>query len=124
MKELILFIITFLIIFLIYEILIFRLSKRLLGKEVELIEFNYLVKKYKLDLKKTNYKKVRHVIALTSSLDMAIVISIVVLFDNFWLELLVAFVCTIILIIISYHIVYLIYKKKGMIKDESKRNRK
>ena len=124
MEELILFGLAFLTVFLIYEVVIFRLAKKILKRDVELSEVNYLEKKYKLDMKKINYKSLKHVIAFTSSLDIAWVVSIIMLFKGFALEIIVGFISLIILILISYHIVYLIYKKKGMIKNESKRNRK
>ena len=124
MEELILFGLAFLTVFLIYEVVIFRLAKKILKRDVELSEVNYLEKKYKLDMKKINYKSLKHVIAFTSSLDIALVVSIIMLFKSFALEIIVGFISLIILILISYHIVYLIYKKKGMIKNESKRNRK
>ena len=124
MEELILFGLAFLTVFLIYEVVLFRLAKKVLGKDLELTEINYLEKKYKLDMKKINYKRLRHVVALTSSFDIALTVSIIMLFKSFVLEIIVGFISLIILILISYHIVYLIYKKKGMIKNESKRNRK
>ncbi len=123
LRELILFSISFIVMFLIYEILIFRLSKKLLGKETELIEASYLEKKYKLDMKKVNYKKLRNVIAFVSSFDIALIVSIIANLNNFILEILVGFISMVGIILISYHIVYLVYKKKGMIKNESKRNR-
>jgi len=124
MEELILFILAFLAIFLIYEIVLFRMAKKVLGKDLELTEINYLEKKYKLDMKKVNYKRLRHVVALTSSFDIALTVSIIMLFKSFVLEIIVGFISLIILILISYHIVYLVYKKKGMIKNDTKRNRK
>jgi len=124
MEELILFGLAFLTVFLIYEVVIFRLAKKILKRDVELSEVAYLEKRYKLDLKKVNYKRLRHVIAFTSSFDIALVVSIIMLFKSFALEIIVGFISLIILILVSYHIIYLIYKKKGMIKNESKRNRK
>lgn len=123
LRELILFSISFIVMFLIYEILIFRLSKKLLGKETELIEASYLEKKYKLDMKKVNYKKLRNVIAFVSSFDIALIVSIIANLNNFILEIIIGFISMVLIILISYHMVYLVYKKKGMIKNESKRNR-
>ena len=123
LRELILFSISFIVMFLIYEILIFRLSKKLLGKETELIEASYLEKKYKLDMGKVSYKGLRNTIAFVSSFDIALIVSIIANINNFILEILVGFISMVGIILISYHIVYLVYKKKGMIKNESKRNR-
>lgn len=124
MEELALLGLTFIFVFLIYEIVIFRLAKKVLGSDIKLVEVDYLEKRYKFDIKKVNYNRLKHVIAFTSSLDIALVVTIIMFFNNFWLEIIVGFISSLLIIIISYHIVYLIYKKKGMIKDESKRNRK
>ena len=124
MEELILLGLTFIFVFLIYEIVIFRLAKKVLGSDIKLVEVDYLEKRYKFDMKKVNYNRLKHVIAFTSSLDIALVVTIIMFFKNFWLEIIVGFISSLLIIIISYHIVYLIYKKKGMIKNESKRNRK
>ena len=124
MEELVLLGLTFIFVFLIYEIVIFRLAKKVLGNDIKLVEVDYLEKRYKFDIKKVNYNRLKHVIAFTSSLDIALVVTIIMFFKNFWLEVIVGFISSLVIIIISYHIVYLIYKKKGMIKDESKRNRK
>lgn len=125
MKELILFGFTFLLMIIVYEFIVYRFIKKLKGKkQYELAEVSYLVNVYRLDINKVNYKKLLHVIAFTSSLDIAIVVTIIANIKSFMLELIIGFISMIIIILISYHIVYLIYKKKGMIKNESKRNRK
>ena len=122
-QEIVLFVITFLIVFLLYRLLIIRKAKSK-KKAKEPREITYLVYRYKLDLEKVNYRKLLNVISLVSSLDIALVVTIILLFKNFYLEIIVGFISTLIIILISYHLVYLVYKKKGMIKDEYKRNRK
>jgi hypothetical protein len=120
-QELILFLLSFIFIFLLYQLIIVRRatkSGRGNRKVKEPFEVTYLVSKYKLDLKKVNYKKLLRVISLVSSLDIALVVSIILLFDNFLLEIVVGFISTLIIIFVSYHLVYLVYKKKGMIKNE------
>ena len=121
MQEFVLFLITFLFVLLIYEIFIVRRTKKKKKKkeEYEPVEVSYLVKKYKLDLKKVNYNRLLQVISFTSSLDIALIVSIILFIKNFILEILIGFICTLFIILVSYHIVYLIYKKKGMIKNES-----
>lgn len=121
-QELILFIISFIVVFLLYQLIIVRRAKRK-TKTKEPVEVTYLVNRYKLDIKKVNYKKLLRVISLVSSFDIALVVTLILLFDNFIVEVVVGFIATMILIIGSYHLVYLCYKKKGMIKDESKGNR-
>ncbi len=124
MEELLLFFLTFLFVLCIYEFIIVRRvkkkdKKKSKKKNKEPIEVTYLVKKYKLDLDKISYNQLLQIIALTSSFDIAIVVNTILFFDNTIIGILVGFVVTIVIILISYHFVYLFYKKKGMIKDES-----
>jgi len=121
--ELLLFLTSFIIVFLLYRLIVVKKAKRK-KKPKEPIEVTYLVNKYRIDLEKVNYKRLLNVISLVSSLDIAIVVTIILLFKNFYVEIIVGFVSTVIIILISYHLVYLVYKKKGMIKDEHKGNRK
>ena len=123
LQEFILFLLSFIFVFLLYQLFIVRRAKRI-KKPKEPFEVTYLVSKYKLDLKKVNYNRLLRVISIVSSFDIALVVSIIMLFDNFILEVIVGFISTLVLIFGSYHLVYLGYKKKGMIKDEHKRNRK
>ena len=126
MEEVVLFILSFLFVLFLYEVFIVRRAKP--GKEkkgkkarkpTEPVEVSYLVNKYHLDLEKVNYDRLLQVIAFTSSFDITLIVSIILLIKNFFLEIVVGFLATLILIFISYHIVYLVYKKKGMIKNES-----
>ncbi len=120
--ELILFLISFVLVFLLYQIFIVRRAKSKKNPK-EPFEVTYLVSKYKLDLKKVNYKNLLRVISIVSSFDIALVVSIIVLLKSFILEIIVGFISILVIILVSYHLIYLIYKKKGMIKNESKRNR-
>ena len=106
-----------------YQIFVVRKAKSK-KKPKEPFEVTYLVSKYKLDLEKVNYKRLLRLISIVSSFDIALVVSIIVLLKNYILEIIVGFIATLVIILFSYHLVYLIYKKKGMIKDESKGNRK
>lgn len=127
MQEVILFLICFLIILTIYEVFIVLPMKRYkagksrrkrLGKEKsEPIEIRLLVYKYKLDLEKVNYNQLLQVVSLTSSFDMALLVSIVVLVDGYLWQLLLSIVLVTPVILISYGIVARFYKKKGMIKN-------
>lgn len=120
MEEFILFFLSFFFVLLIYEIFVVRKAKKKKGnnKRKEPVEVLYLVKKYHFDLKKLDYSKLLHVIAFTSSFDIALIVSIIMNIHSFIWELIIGIFSTFIIIFISYHIVYLFYKKKGMIKDE------
>lgn len=121
-QELILFLVSYIVVFVLYRFFIVRKAISEVKKK-EPFEVTYLVGKYKLDLKKVDYRELLMVISIVSSFDIALVVTIIMLFKNFWLEVIIGFISMIIIILVSYHIVYLVYKKKGMIKDEHKRNR-
>ena len=88
------------------------------------MEVIYLVNKYNLDLEKVDYNNLLIIISLVSSFDISVIVTILLSVKNYILLLIIGFISVIFLILLSYHMVYLVYKKKGMIKDESKRNRK
>ena len=122
MEELILFGLTYVFVFLIYQIFIISPAKKRKKKKVktdkEVFEVKYLVTKYKLDLEKISYNQLIQICALVSSLDISVAVSVVALNNNFLIDMLLGFTTIFILIFISYHMVYLFYKKKGMIKNE------
>ncbi|MBR2828340.1 MAG: hypothetical protein IKE70_03830 [Bacilli bacterium] len=121
MEEFILFLLTFLFVFIFYQIFIVSKAKRLKKKnskknDWEVMEISYLVKRYHIDLDKISYPQLLQIVAITSSFDISLVISIIFLLPNFILEIVVGIISMVLLILISYHLVYLFYKKKGMIK--------
>ena len=120
-KEGVLFVISFIVVFILYQVFVIRKAKRKKNSKKEAkepFEVTYLVSKYNLDINKVNYNRLLTVVALVSSFDIALVVFIITLFDNFLLEIVVGFISTLIIIFVSYHLVYLVYKKKGMIKNE------
>ena len=123
MQELVLFLLTFVFVLILYEIFIVnrakKSKKKVNKKDKDPIEVNYLVRKYHLDMKKVNYNQLLQIIALTSSFDIALVVSVILLLKNFFLQVFGGFIFTLVIILLSYHLVYLFYKKKGMIKNES-----
>ena len=125
MEEVILFLLSFVFIFLLYQIIIIGPAKRSKSlktrgkrKDKNPIEVKYLISKYKLDMEKVNYNQLLQIVAITSSLDIALIGSIIMSIDNFFAATCCGIVAIIILIIGSYHLVYLFYKKKGMIKND------
>lgn len=122
MEEIILFLLTFLTVLIIYEVFIVSKTKKKKAKKKDKVkeptEVLYLVNRYKLDMKKVDYNQLLQIVALVSSLDIAIVVSIMAMFDNFFLEIMIGMVGVLVTILISYHLVYLFYKKKGMILDD------
>ena len=121
MEELVLFLLSFLLIFIIYQLFIVRKAKKNHQEKnhnKEPLEIMYLQKKYHIDLKKISYNQLLQIISIVSSFDISCVVSIILLVKNFWLELLFGFLSIFLLIWISYYFVYLFYKKKGMICNE------
>ncbi len=126
MEEIVLFIMSFIFIFIIYQLFIIGPAKRRVKdkkkakdrERKELVEIKYLVKRYKIDLNKISYNQLLQIVAITSSFDISLIVSVILLFDNFILEILVGFFATLLIIMMSYHLVYLFYKKKGMIINE------
>lgn len=116
---------SFIFMFLIYQFfLVIPAKKRKKSRKKkgdrekkELVEIKYLDKRYKLDLDKVNYNQLLQIVALVSSFDISLIVSIILMFDILWMEVIVGFVATLLIIAISYHFVYLFYKKKGMIKN-------
>ncbi len=118
MEDLILFLFSFIFVFIIYELFIVRKAKKNEKKKKENkqpIEVKYLMFRYKFDLKKIDYYKLLHVVALVSSFDIAFIVSISMLTNIFWLQILIVLALVVPVILVSYHLVYLVYKKRGLI---------
>ena len=121
MEEFILFGMTYLFVFIIYQIFVIgpaKKRKKKNNKDKEIIEVKYLISRYKIDLDKISYNQLIQICALVSSFDISIAVGVMTLFNNFLLQMLLGFTTIFILIFISYHMVYLFYKKKGMNKNE------
>ena len=118
MEEFVLFILTFALIFILYQMVFVLPAKKNQGKsKKELLEIRYLKNRYDLNMKKISYPQLLQICAITSSLDMAITVTVMSFIDAMLWEIIVGFVVICILIFISYYFVYLFYKKKGMINN-------
>lgn len=120
MEELLLFIMSYVLIFVIYQLFIVIPAKKRNNKRKsnkELLEIKYLEVKYNLDLKRINYNQLVQICGIVSSLDISIAVYLVTLVKSLFLEILVGFISVFFLIFISYYLVYLFYKRKGMIKN-------
>lgn len=124
MKEIILFIACFILVFICYQVFFvlpmkkYRKNKKKKIKEKkELAEIRFLVTKYKLDLDKVNYNKLLLVVSLVSSFDITLIVTIITLFDSYLVSFLLAAVLVLPIVMISYWLVYKFYEKKGMIKN-------
>ena len=107
MEQLILFFLTFVVVFIGYEIFVVnRAKKNYKNKDKKIpIEIKYLIKKYGIDIKKINYFQLLQVVAIVSSLDITIIVTIMSLINRFIFKILFVVVCIIPIILISYSIV-------------------
>ena len=111
MKELTLFIIIFLLVYLIYLVLII-LRKNKIEKYKNSTEVRYLEKKYNLEIKKINLKKLSHILALANAFIISMTVTITNIVDNFILKLLVGFIFLFPMILLIYHIIGINLQKK------------
>ena len=125
MEEIVLFVLTFLFVFILYQIFVVRKMKKLredihnknMKKEFkEVIEISYLVNIYHIDKDRINYNQLLQIVSIVSSIDIALVVTIISNLPNYFLEIIVGLISMIVIIFVSYYFVYLFYKKKGLIK--------
>lgn len=117
MKELVIFLITFILILLIYLIFVVW-NKKALRKIKNGTEARYLKAKYKLDLKEIQTKTLALHIALINSFIVSMTLSLIILIDNYLLMIVLALVLLISLILVLYHLLGRYYQKQlGVKKD-------
>ena len=111
MKELILYLATFVIAYLFY--LIFVLGrKNVLKKFPNGKEMSYLKIKYGIKIDDKNLKKIANKVCLANSFILATTVYVVCLFDNLFLEIIVGVATLIVLILTLYHLIGTYYKNK------------
>ena len=111
MRELILYLITFVIAYLFYVIFVLC-RKNVLKKTQNGKEMSYLKIKYGVKITDKNLKKIAHTIFLANSFILATTVYVVCLFDNLFIEIIVGVVTLMILILGIYHLIGTYYKKK------------
>ena len=111
MKELIFYLVTFILIYLFYLIFVLN-RKNVLKKFVEGKEIRYLKYRYKIKVNDNNLKKIANIVFLANSFILATTVYVVCLFDNLFIELIVGVATLIILILGVYHLIGTYYKKK------------
>lgn len=82
-------------------------------------EVEILILKYRIDLKKINFRALLKLVGLVCAIDIALIVTILVLLpiDNYLILLLVGFVLMFPVILISYKILGRFFKKKGLTKN-------
>ena len=111
-KELELFIFTFLVIYLSYIIFVLC-RKKVLQKFPNSISAIYLKNRYNVVITDKNIRKVAHTVFLANSLILSLSVSIVCYFKSFIVGLLVCIVPLVLMIVVFYHIIGIIFGKKG-----------
>ena len=111
MKELILYLLTFVVSYLFYLMFVIG-RKNVLKKFPEGKEMLYLKYKYGVRIDDKNLKKIANKVCLANSFILATTVYVVCLFDNLFLEILAGFATLIILILTLYHLIGTYYKNK------------
>lgn len=113
------FVINFIFVFILVYLFYYFFSVRKARKNSKKIpvEVQYLLLKYKIDLKKIRYKKFVNSVALVGSLDIALVGAIIFYIDNLLLQLLVGAVVIVPLILISFRFLGRYYQNKCLNTD-------
>lgn len=110
-KYIMVFILAFLLVFIFYSIMFNR--KKVKNKEKKITEVNFLIKRYKLDMRKIKYKNLLFTISIINSIIIALAFTAVFYVENYLLSLLIGFVLLIVLTYSLYEIVGRHYQKKG-----------
>ena len=112
MKVLIEFIITFLVIYLFYYFFVIRKCKK--NKKVVPAEVNLILSTYQIDINKINLYQMIKVVSLVTTLILAMIITIIsVFFDSTIILLIFCTLISVLVAIISYRIIGKYYEKKS-----------
>lgn len=99
------FILTFLVIYLVYYFVIIR-KKKDYDPNLVPVEVNYILMRHKIDIKKINYRKMLFWISLVTSFNMALVITIMFrIIDNVYLGILCSLLIVIPISLIEYNLI-------------------
>jgi len=111
MNEILLYIFIFLLVYLFYVVFVLKrenvFKKFKNGKEI-----SYLKYKYNIKINKENEKKISKSIFLANSFILSTTVSIVFMLENIFLQILVGIFCLIVLILVSYHALGKIYRRR------------
>lgn len=121
--DLLWFIGTFLVVYLFYLIsYVLKKNKKYDPNKVP-GELAFLIRKYRLDMKKISYKKIMNQIGLVCAFDIAFTSTFMFTFiKNIYLAIFIGGIMLIPLIIITFGFIGKYYKKKGLIINGNKKN--
>lgn len=112
MKYIIMFVVSFLVVYLAYLFTVI-LNKKKLKKFETSNQALYFTKKYKIKVSDKNVKLLANLVALSNAFIISTTLIVIDLVPNYILKVLVAFVIIIPLILVLYHIVGLVMLKRG-----------
>ena len=111
MKDLIFYLIVFVLVYLFYVIFVLC-RKNVLKKFPEGKEVRYLKFKYGIKVNDNNLKKIANTIFLANAFILSTTVYVVCLFDSLIVEIIVGLITLIILMLGMYHLIGIYYKKK------------
>jgi len=109
MEYLVWFLFSFIMIFIIYYILFIKKARR---NEKVPIEAQYLINIYKLDIDKFSYRKFMIIVGLVTSLDIAVVATIVTKVGGVVWQILFGFVAVVPVVVLSFMLLGKYYQNK------------
>jgi hypothetical protein len=115
MFDLIFSLVTFIVIYLAYIVFVIN-RKEKLQKFKKSMMVQYLVIKYKIDIKKIDIKVLAHLIALTTSFILSATLFVISFIDNYILKIVLSFVIIIPFQYIMLMIIGKMYQKSGQTK--------
>ena len=111
------FVVSYLIIFLLYSLVINR-KKKSYKDATKQMDVLYLVNKFKLNTKKTKYNTLKWITNIVNPLIISITFIIVTNIESFTLGIMIGFLVMMMLIYSIYEIIGRILKKKEFDKNE------
>lgn len=119
-KSLIYFSICFVVVFLLY-LVINKILRKKIKESREQIEINYLINRFKLNMKITKYKTIKLIVYILNSFIIAVTFTIIVnLKYKYAYKLMIAFIVMFILIYSLYEIVGRILKRRELKNNDTK----
>jgi len=111
MQYLIIWIITFIVVYLFYFLFVIMRKKKL-PQFKNNSYLKYLVKVHKLDMKKLDMKEMANIIALANAFIISTTFAIVAILDSFYMQMLLALALLILLQLFTYYIIGVLLKRR------------
>lgn len=103
LEDIILFVFTFVLVYGVYALMILNSKKRLEAYKSS-VEIRLLENKYKVNIKKFEFKKLARTVLVVNTLDICITAALACLFSNWILQIVAGFFILLFMILISYSI--------------------